>query len=97
MARQLAASEEQRDEMVMRAIAGMTAQRIGEVMGFDDQTVRNTVRRLVPTAFRRSARKVAAFKPAAGAVSRRMPHQIGWSTDPTSHHVVSLPRLRCLS
>lgn len=97
MARQLAAQPHERDEMVRLAEAGWPAEQIGKHMGFDDQTVRNTVRRVAPAAFRRSSHVPAPVNDNGAVTHRVMPHQIGWSTDPTSHHAVSLPRLRCLS
>lgn len=96
MARQLAASTCQRDEMVRLAEAGWPAEQIGKRMGFDDQTVRNTVRRILPAAFRRSSHVPEPVNDNVSTTHRVMPHQIGWSTDPTSHHAVSLPRLKCL-
>lgn len=96
MARQLAATAFQRDEMVRMADAGASAMRIGRAMGMSAETVMNTVRRIRPAAFYRSSRTLPAMGPAAGVTVRRMPHQISWSTDPVSHHAISLPRLRCL-
>lgn len=96
MARQLAASPSQRDEMVRLADAGWPAEQIGKRMGLDDQTVRNTVRRIMPAAFRRSSHVPEPVNDNEDTTHRVMPHQIGWSTDPVSHHAVSLPRLKCL-
>lgn len=97
MARQFAASPEERAEMVRLAEAGWTAQEIGKHMEFNDDTVMNTVRRVMPAAFRRSSHVPEPVNDNDSVTHRVMPHQIGWSTDPTSHHAVSLPRLRCLA
>lgn len=96
MARQLAASPCQRDEMVRLAGAGWTAQQIGRRMGFGDDTVMNTVRRIMPAAFRRSSHVPEPVNDNSTLTHRVMPHQIGWSTDPVQSHAVSLPRLKCL-
>lgn len=96
MARQLAATPCQRDEMVRLAEAGWPAEQIGKRMGFDDQTVRNTVRRTHPAAFRRSSHVPEAVNDNESVTHRVMPHQVGWSTDPVQSHAVTLPRLRCL-
>lgn len=97
MARQLAASPQERDEMVRLAGEGWTAQEIGKHMEFNDDTVMNTVRRVLPAAFRRSSHVPEPVNDNADTTHRVMPHQVGWSTDPVSHHAVSLPRLACLS
>lgn len=97
MARQLAAQPHERDEMVRLADAGWTAQQIGKRIGFGDDTVMNTVRRVLPAAFRRSSHVPEAVNDNESVTHRVMPHQVGWSTDPVSHHAVSLPRLACLS
>lgn len=96
MARQFVTTQCQRDEMGRLVEAGWPAEQIGKRMGIDDQTVRNTVRRSMPAAFRRSSHVPAPVNDNDGITHRVMPHQIGWSTDPVSHHAVSLPRLKCL-
>jgi predicted transcriptional regulator len=79
--------------LVEMAISGASSREIARLTGLTPRTVRRRVRKLMPHAF--SGR--APFMPAAGAVARLMPHQVGWSTDPVSHHAVSLPKLRCLA
>ncbi|MGY6251509.1 hypothetical protein ACXIUS_28930 [Bosea thiooxidans] len=74
---------------------GWTAMRIAGITGHDINTVMNTVRRVIPNAFRRGVRR-AEFTPANDTVRRRMPFDISWSTDPRTHHDITLPRLRCL-
>lgn len=66
-------------------------------MEFNDDTVMNTVRRVLPAAFRRSSHVPEAVNDNESVTHRVMPHQIGWSTDPVQSHVVSLPKLRCLA
>lgn len=80
-------------EMTRLASEGMAANEIARKLGANSQTVRNTVRRTIPGAFRRAP---APFVPSDGAVSRSMPHNVGYSTGLPTHHAVSLPRLRFL-
>ncbi len=80
-------------ELVEMARAGASSREIARQTGLTPLTVRRRVRKLMPHAFMGRA----PFAPAEDAVARVMPHQIGWSTDPVSHHAVSLPRLRELA
>lgn len=80
------------NELVKMALAGASSREIARRVGLTPLTIRRRVRKSMPHAF--SSR--APFTPAEDAVARVMPHQIGWSTDPVSHHAVSLPRLACL-
>lgn len=93
MARQLAATESQAKQMVRLAKDGHRASAIAQAMGFNSDTVMNTVRRVLPNAFRRTKLE---FTPAKDTTRRRMPFDMSWSTDPRTHHNISLPRLRCL-
>lgn len=96
MARQFAATEIERAEMVRMAGDGVSCAEIARKFGFNDQTVRNTVQRDSPGAFRKGAVR-GAVNGNNGVIQRRMPHQISWSTDPTQAHMVSLPALQCLA
>lgn len=79
--------------MVRLAKDGHRAATIGKAMGVNADTVINTVRRVLPNAFRRVK---VEFTPANDTVRRRMPFDISWSTDPRTHYDITLPRLRCL-
>lgn len=72
--------------------SGLSSREISRRTGLAPLTVRRRVRKEMEYAFNGRAQ----FVPAVGAVARTMPHQVGWSTDPISHHAVSLPRLQCL-
>lgn len=80
-------------EMTRLAADGMTAKEISRRYAIHSNTVMNVVRRTMPGAFRRAP---APFTPSAGAVTRSMPHNVGYSTGLPTHHAVSLPRLRFL-
>lgn len=95
MARQRATSETQRNEMVGLADRGVSCAEISRRFGIGDQTVRNTIQRARPHAFKKGSVR-GAVNGNLGVTQRCMPHQIGWSTDPTQSHLVSLPRLSCL-
>lgn len=93
MARQFATTERQRGTMVRLAEDGHRAAAIAQAMGLNADTVMNTVRRVLPNAFRRTK---VEFKPANDTVRCRMPFDMSWSTDPRTHHSITLPRLKCL-
>lgn len=76
--------------------SGESASRIADVLGLCPTTVMRAVRRVYPEAFRNKIEPVAHNDNESGVTHRIMPHQVGWSTDPVSHHAVSLPRLKCL-
>lgn len=80
-------------DMARLAADGVAANEIARRVGANSQTVRNTVRKILPNAFRRNPVPM----PAAGAVTRMMPHNPGGSTGLPTHHAVSLPRLSCLA
>lgn len=77
--------------------SGDSASRIADALGLCPTTVMRSVRRVIPEAFRVKLETAAHNDNDSGVTHRIMPHQIGWSTDPISHHAVSLPRLACLS
>lgn len=76
--------------------AGASASRIADDLGLCPTTVMRAVRRFAPEAFRTKLDAAAQNDNEKGVTHKIMPHQVGWSTDPVSHHAVSLPRLKCL-
>ncbi|WP_158673346.1 hypothetical protein [Bosea sp. FBZP-16] len=92
----MATTEHDRAEITRRAAGGESAAVIARALGLNDDTVRNTARRLIPSAFRKGAVR-GAVNDNIEVIQKRMPHQVSWSTDPTQSHLVTLPRLACLS
>jgi hypothetical protein len=87
------------DDFIAKAVSyqkgGMSLHECARKMDRNVDVVARAVRRIIPNAFRRQTSKID-MKPMSGTVHRVMPHQVGWSTDPVSHHAISLPRLKCL-
>lgn len=75
---------------------GATLRSTAAAVGFPVDAVARAVRRNIPNAWRRQTSKCVAMENSQNVVRRVVPHQVGWSTDPNSHHHISLPRLRCL-
>lgn len=76
--------------------SGESASRIADALGLCSTTVMRAVRRIIPEAFRVKLEPAPHNDNDSGVTHKIMPHQVGWSTDPVSHHAVSLPRLRFL-
>ena len=76
--------------------AGSSASKIADELGLCPTTVMRAVRRVSPEAFRTRLALSAQNDNKKSVTHKIMPHQVGWSTDPVSHHAVSLPRLKCL-
>lgn len=82
--------------IMARYKAGASAFSIADAFGLCATTVMRAVRRVEPDAFRTKRERNQETDNDVGVTNRIMPHQVGWSTDPVSHHAVSLPRLKCL-
>lgn len=80
------------EEMLGLTKAGIASNEIARRLGVNAGTVRKTVRKLLPNAFRLMP-EIAATKDTA---VRTMPHNSGYSTGLPSAHSISLPRLQCL-
>lgn len=76
--------------------SGESASRIADALSLCPTTIMRAVRRVIPEAFRAKLGATAHNDNDSGVTHKIMPHQVGWSTDPVSHHAVSLPRLKCL-
>lgn len=76
--------------------AGASASKIADALGLCPTTVMRAVRKVTPGAFKAKLSVKPTNDNEASVTHRIMPHQIGWSTDPISHHAVSLPKLKCL-